>query len=338
MKSKIKRKCLVFCLAILMTLGGCERKPEKVQSTGTAMGTIISQTLYVKDAEGDRYTEEVLQEIGLLEGEISRRIEDSEIAKLNSNRSSVVSDELLQVLQETTKISKDSDGALDISIGELVLLWNIDELLLEQENGKIPTKEEIENALQKVNYNNIRFEENNVILDGNIQLDLGAIGKGYACDRVLDYLKKQENITGGIVSIGGSVVTYGCKPDGNHFKIGIMHPREDGMYLGFIEVMGECFISTSGDYERFIEVDGKRYHHILDPHTGYPAESDLCSVTVVCDNGFLSDALSTACFVLGKEDGMKLVEKYGAEALFVDQNLNITMTSGMEKMFTQKMD
>ncbi len=338
MKSKIKRKYFVFCLAILMTLCGCERKAEKVQSAGTAMGTMISQTLYVKDTNGEQYTEDVLQEISALEGEISRRIENSAIAQLNNNRCSVVSDELLQVLQETTQISKDSGGALDISVGELVLLWNIDELLLEQENGRIPTKEEIEQTLQKVNYENVRFEGNQVILDGEIQLDLGAVGKGYACDRVLNYLKMQENITGGIVSVGGSVVTYGCKPDGNNFKIGIMHPREDGKYLGFVEVTGECFISTSGDYERYIEMNGKRYHHILDPHTGYPAESDLCSVTVVCDNGFLSDALSTACFVLGKEDGMILIEKYGAEALFVDQNLNISMTSGMEKMFTQQKD
>ena len=131
-------------------------------------------------------------------------------------------------------------------------------------------------------------------------------------------------------------MTYGKKPDGKPWKIGIANPRtEDGeSYLGSLTIDGTCSISTSGDYEKYVIEDGVRYHHILDSKTGYPAESGLISVTIVCEDGWLSDGLSTACFVLGYEDSLPLLETYQAEAVFVTEDKEVIVTDGLKDMFT----
>ena len=150
----------------------------------------------------------------------------------------------------------------------------------------------------------------------------------------MEYLQEHEKITGATIAVGGSVLTYGEKPDGSSWKVGIVNPRETSYYVGILEVDGQWCISTSGDYERYVEVDGIRYHHIIDPDTGYPADSGVTSVTVLTKDGFLSDALSTACFILGKDAGMKLAESYGAEVLFVEKDGTVSMTEGMREVCT----
>ena len=189
-------------------------------------------------------------------------------------------------------------------------------------------------ALKDTGFGRVQFPENGISLPPGMQLDLGAVGKGIACDRVRAYLNSRPQITGAVVAVGGSVVTYGQKPDGSPWKVAIVHPREEGNYLGVLSLTGEQFVSTSGDYERYVTVDGVRYHHILDPATGYPARSGLCSVTIVCGSGLLADALSTACFVLGSEQGLDLAKSYGAEALLVEEDGTLRMTEGMREIFS----
>ena len=166
------------------------------------------------------------------------------------------------------------------------------------------------------------------------KIDLGAVGKGIGCDISKEILDKND-VDGAVISVGGSILVYGQKPDKSPWKIAITDPRgeDESLILGGLTIDKDCYISTSGDYEKYIMKDGVRYHHILDPSTGYPADSGLISVTIVCDNGLLSDGLSTACFILGLEKSQSLLEKYNAEAVFVDKDKNVYMTDGMKDMF-----
>lgn len=174
-----------------------------------------------------------------------------------------------------------------------------------------------------------------IYIEDQCTLDLGAVGKGIACDVAQNYLKQQKEVSGAVIAVGGSILLYGSKADGTNWNVAVQNPRgKDGEAMGVLSLSGTTNVSTSGDYEKYFMQNGKRYHHILDPSTGYPAESSLISVTVVSDNGLFSDGLSTACFVLGKEKGQKLLETYGAEGIFIDQNKKVTVTKGLKDKFT----
>lgn len=347
--------------AVLPVLGflvcGCGTAPVRQQSAvDIAMGTIVTQTLYVQQGGGGDYGNEEAEDaesssvMGLLADlerqELSWRMEGSEVAKINALASAggelprqgdvqvALSPSMRETLERIWRISADSGGALDVTLGRLSRLWNMDGLAAEGEGISIPSTDQIRSALEERGYERVRFAGDGMILPAGMQLDLGAVGKGIACDRVSAYLHSQPQITGAVVTVGGSVVTYGEKPDGSPWKVAVIHPREEGNYLGVLSLTGEQYVSTSGDYERYVMVDGVRYHHILDPATGYPARSGLCSVTVLCDGGLLADALSTACFVLGPERGMALAENYGAEALFVREDGELQMTEGMKEIFS----
>ena len=178
-------------------------------------------------------------------------------------------------------------------------------------------------------------EISSIYIEDQCTLDLGAVGKGIACDVAQNYLKQQKEVSGAVIAVGGSILLYGSKADGSNWNVAVQNPRgKDGEAMGVLSLSGTTNVSTSGDYEKYFMQNGKRYHHILDPSTGYPAESSLISVTVVSDNGLLSDGLSTACFVLGKEKGERLLETYGAEGVFIDQNKKVTVTKGLKDKFT----
>ena len=327
-------------------LSGCGSVPIRQQTlVDTAMGTIVSQTLYVQQRAGEvkAETAAVMQLLTELEQqELSWRIADSEVAQINARLGeNAISSSLYGLLSQIWQVSEDSGGALDVTLGRLSRLWNLDELAVSVGNGSsaapeaaLPTAEQIQEALADCGYGKVQLSGGTINLPAGMQLDLGAVGKGIACDRIREYLGSQPQITGAIVAVGGSVVTYGQKPDGSAWNVAIMHPREEGRYLGILSLDGEHYISTSGDYERYVMVDEMRYHHILDPATGYPARSGLSSVTIVCDSGLLADALSTACFVLGPEQGLTLAEAYGAEALLVNEDGTLYMTEGMKEIFS----
>lgn len=329
-------------VAILL-LSGCGNAVKEYEAVNTAMGTVVTQKLYT---EGDDVTGDVEQLIsGLEETMLSRRIAGSEVAKLNANAGTdtytEVSGELAETLQELSGIYEDSEGALDVSIGALVSLWDIDahaqESYVDKTEGyRLPGEAEIKEALSCSGFSKIERKDNSFLLPEGMVLDLGAVGKGLACDGILSYLEGQAEVKAAVISVGGSILTYGEKPDGTAFKVAITDPFDTGAYCGYLTLAGNWFVSTSGDYERFVEVDGKRYHHILNPATGYPAESGVKSVTILSKNGMISDAFSTACFVLGEEKGRLLAEKYGVEALFISEDGNISMTEGMQEYFTEQ--
>ena len=199
----------------------------------------------------------------------------------------------------------------------------------------MPEQSELDELLKDVGYGKVSLDGDKVTLEKGATLDLGATGKGIGCDVVSDFLKTQTDVSGMILNLGGSsVMAYGEKPDGSDWKVALTDPRDpEGDYLSAITLNEGEFLSTSGDYEKYFIEDGKRYHHILDPKTGYPVWNGLDSVTVICDSGLFADGLSTACFVLGMDDALKLLEKYNADAAFVDEDKNIYLTSGMKERF-----
>ena len=248
---------------------------------------------------------------------------------------------LSEGLQDYMRVIQDvwgkSDGALDITVGPMTRLWNIDtyagNTAMHEESDTFlpPTDEAISAALTNTGFEKVRLEDGRIFLPEGMQLDMGAVGKGIACDEVRKFLEEQDNVIGAVISVGGSVLTFGEKADKTPWTIGIQHPREPGASIALLKIPGNLVVSTSGDYERYVETNGVRYHHILNPKILQPADSGVISVTIVSESGILSDALSTACFVLGKDAGLALAEAYDAEAFIVDSAMQISMTEGMDK-------
>lgn len=336
---------LVISLLISWTciFCGCNRQNQKLQTVDTAMGTIVSQTLYVEGMTV-REQQDVVQEIlscihDLEQQRLSWRLSGSEIYEINTNAGKEngvdISSKLAGYLETCLKVSEASQGAFDITIGDVVRLWDIDTWAgkEETEGFTIPAEEEINAALEQTGYQKISLQDNRILLPKHLQLDMGAVGKGIALDEIKLMLEKKEAVTGAVISVGGSILTYGAKPDGSFWNVGIVNPSETSENIGVLKLKGSWCVSTSGDYERFVEKDGVRYHHILNPETGYPAESGVHSVTIVAQNGLLSDALSTACFILGAEEGLALAEEFEAEALFILTNEELVMTEGMKQYF-----
>lgn len=318
--------CTVWSAAPVLA----DTEVQKYTNTDFAMDTVVSETLYTTGDDINASVGTKLREIE--SGLLSWTEEDSQISKLNAaaGETTEVSDELAGYLAQIEQLAEDSDGAFDPTIGRIIRLWDID-----GEDPHVPEQSELDDLLKDVGYQKVTLNGNKVTLEKDTTLDLGATGKGIGCDVIADYLKDQKDVTGMILNLGGSsVMAYGQKPDDSQWKVAVTDPRDtEGDYLGAIAIEGGEFLSTSGDYEKYFMEDGKRYHHILDPKTGYPVWNGLTSVTVVCDSGLFADGLSTACFVLGMDDALELLEKYNADAMFVDEDKNIYLTDGMKERF-----
>jgi thiamine biosynthesis lipoprotein len=342
MKTEKKMKRLFRGLAALFLCGtlltGCA-VPGGTGSTGSkeqhytgahlCMGTVFSADL--TSSQEDPIT--TLTEMGnALEQTISYRIDTSEIAAINASAGDPegypVSEELAETLEKALEISEKSSGAFDPTLGALTTLWKLDEGAADPEHYNLPAREEIESARNLCGYQKVRLEEGRIYLPAGMRLDLGAIGKGIYLNRAK--LLFEGPYTRGIISAGGSILTLGQKgepPESAPWNIGITNPLDPDGLCGMIEVRGGMCISTSGDYERYVERDGVRYHHILDPATGYPVSSPYGSVTILCVNGLLSDALSTACYVMAATDperAIELAHSYEAQILLIDREGNTT--------------
>ena len=326
----LKITCVMVCSCIGTQFVWAD-KTDSESITDTAMGTDCSVRVYGSDGTA----KDIMDMLSDIENKyLSWRIEGSDIANINENASEsepvMPSKWTYSYLENVLDLARKSSGAFDPTLGRVSQLWN-----LESDNPYIPSKSELTELLLETGWEKINLGDGEVFLKDGVQIDLGAVGKGIGCDEARKMLEEAD-ADAAVVSVGGSILTYGKKPDGKSWKIGIANPRtEDGeSYLGSLTIDGTCSISTSGDYEKYVIEDGVRYHHILDQKTGYPAESGLISVTIVCDDGWLSDGLSTACFVLGYEDSLPLLETYQAEAVFVTEDKEVIVTDGLKDMFT----
>lgn len=330
-------KKLIYSLIILMLLifsTSCgQAKPFETDSF--AMGTVITQEVY--GANSQKTSEEVITKIKYLEALMTINAPGGDVNKLNENAGKwyvELNPETVSVLKSTRKISELSGGAFDVTVGPVVKSWGIG-----TDKPQIPTDATLKKLVSLIGYADVHLDEasNRASLQRPGQIvDLGGIAKGYAGDVAKEIYKKNGNKSA-FINLGGNVVVLGNKPDGSAWSIGIQNPRsETGEIVGVVHVSDKAVV-TSGDYQRYFEKDGKRYSHIMDTHTGYPAESGLMSVTIIASSSIEADGLSTATFVLGLDKGLDLVKRYGqAEAIFITTDKKIYVTKGLQGNFQLK--
>lgn len=291
--------------------------------TGTYFDTVVQLEVWGADTEIMDHCKELCENYEQL---LSTTIETSEISKINqaAGQPVEISDETADLIQKGIEYSKLSGGKFDITIASASELWDFHD----NGNETIPTEEQLKEAVSHINYKNIELDHNTVTLkDPEAKIDLGGIAKGYIADKLKEYLQS-EGIEHAWLNLGGNVLTLGNKPDGSSFRIGLQKPfSQSGEILGILPVSDQSVV-TSGNYERYFEKDGVIYHHILDPSTGYPIQNNLYQVTVISDQSVDGDALSTTCYALGLEVGMKLIQSLdGVEAIFVTDDYEIHKSS-----------
>lgn len=336
-KEKYKpRKMLSFLLIIIvfasMILVGCQRNTSEteqfVDKTSFIMGTIVNVRVYGPDRVV--VANQVLDEIRRLENLLSNKIEDSEIYKINANagiKPVKVSSDTFTVVKSAWEYAEKTGGLFDPSIGPLVALWGIG-----TKNARVPNETEIAEILPLVDYRKIIFDEieKTIFLkETGMIIDVGGIGKGYAADRAIEIFKA-KNVKTAFINIGGNTMTHGQKPDKSAWGIGIQDPRAARLEMMAIFQLPELAVVTSGDYERFFTQDNVRYHHILNPKTGYPAQTGLISASVFGEKSFDADALSTSVFLLGAEKGIELAQKMGYELMLITEDKEVIITGGYE--------
>lgn len=291
-----------------------------------AMGSPVNIKVY-GERNGDELCSNAFEQISFIDRTyLSHNIATSAVSTLNSEKEIISMKWFSDYLNNCIELSAKSD-CFTLFSGELIDLWQI------ENGGYVPTDEELAQALEKLNNASITVGNKNTelqtisVTDGI--LDLGALGKGTACDEAIEYLKKQK-VENALVTVGGSIGVTGKDP----YKIGIRNPfGGQNDYFAILNVT-DCFISTSGDYEKYFEKDGVRYSHIFDAKTGKPVQNDITSVTVVVDNGTLSDFLSTAIFCEGIENGLKLADEYDAEVIIVKKDKSVLVTDGLKDKLT----
>jgi thiamine biosynthesis lipoprotein len=339
----MKFKVLIFALAFAGVLNfvGCtktelvknvaQREINLSDETGHtkslfAMDTSIDLKIYGDEAVLDKAEEE----INRIESLLSKTKSESEIYALNNKTSDTVSTETEKLLNTALKLGEETNGAFDITIAPVVELWGFPD-----KNFRVPETEELNKALESVDYKNITLENGKVNIKNNSQIDLGGIAKGFTSDSLMK-LFAENGIKSGLVSLGGNVQAIGTKPNGDMWNVAIQNPFDESgeSYIGAVKIADKAVI-TSGGYQRYFVYDDVKYHHIINPETGYPADSGLVSVTIVSENGTLADGLSTSLYVMGLEKSIELWKTHNDfDVVFVTENNEIYITDGIKDYFT----
>ncbi|MEG1473699.1 MAG: FAD:protein FMN transferase [Christensenella sp.] len=322
----MKRIFGVMLIAFCLTLVSCAPACETNESF--AMNTIITQTVYTSNTQVISQNNQIIRDI---ENKMSKTIPTSDIGKLNhrSGENIAISSETAQVLHCALIAAADTDGAFSPALGGVIDAWGFD-----TENAHVPDSAELEKLLSSADYRAVQEAayDANIANAGGALIDLGGAVKGYALDMLAQNLSA-NNVSSAILSLGGSIYATGKKPDNTSYKIGIRDPyATENDYMAVISTDG-VFVSTSGIYERGFTENGKYYHHIIDPKTGFPVENGLAAVTVIADSGIMSDIYSTALFVMGAERGVAFAEAHGADALFLTSDRQIITTAGFAKKY-----
>ena len=317
---------------------------EPISISSIKLNTAVQITIY--DSQDKALLDDCLALCDKYELVFSRTNEKSELYKLNHRKDTSdkdpnpdrqttpypvsgtadtwhISEDLAALLSEGLDITRESDGAFDIAIAPLTSLWDFT-----AEDPKVPDDAAIQKALPLCSSDGVTIDGQDITLPSDdIQFDVGAIAKGYIADRLKDFLVK-KGVKSAIINLGGNVLCIGSKPDGTPFKIGIQKPFADRNETeAVMDITGKSVVS-SGIYERCFKQGGKLYHHILNPKTGYPYDNSLISVTIISDQSVDGDALSTTCFALGLEDGLKFAEKKGVQAVFITEDYKLHYTDG----------
>jgi thiamine biosynthesis lipoprotein len=297
-----------------------------------ALGTIIR--LRVDGKNGEEAIREAIYRLNIIENKMSVFKEFSEVSMINKNAgvsNQEVSTDTYFVIKKAVEFSMLSEGTFDPTIRPIVSLWRIG-----SEKPRVPSKSEIERKLRLVNYEDIILDEKNhsIGLKHTDQaIDIGGIAKGFAADEVKNVFKNHK-IKSALIDLGGNIYALGTKSDKNMWNVGIQNPfATRGEHIGVISVENKSIV-TSGNYERYFNKEGKIYHHIIDPKTGYPSESEIISSTIISDHSIDGDGLSTGVYIMGLEKSIKLIESLkGIDAIFTTKNKEVYVTSGIKNNF-----
>lgn len=305
----------ILLLSVLVLMCACSKEESSIFKEDFLMDTVVSVKLY--GTKDKRVIDEIFQRLEEIDETFDNYNSDSPIEKINNNPNTPteVPDEAARLIERSLGYAKETDGHFNPVLGSLTKIWNISQG--EKDRESIPSDEEVSKALSHIDFSKLSVSDNSVsINDTGAKLDLGAIVKGYAADEVKKLLDK-EKIGAAVIDLGGNIMTYGKKSDGSPWVVGVRNPSESESLVFTYESDKTSTCVTSGNYERFFIHDGKRYHHIIDPETGFPSEGNWLSVSVVCESSEVADMLSTALFVAGPKRASEILKKFDAEAAFV---------------------
>lgn len=307
------------------------RQSEPVSATAFKLNTVVTVTLY--DSQDQDILQGALDLCDQYEKIFSRTLEGSELYRLNAGKLTeengfyTLSKPLADLTAAGLYYGELSGGAFDISIAPVSSLWDFT-----SGEGTVPDSDAIKDALKRVSIQDITLDGNQLhFAQKGMELDLGALAKGYIADRIKDYLLKQ-GVQSAIIDLGGNVLCVGSRPDGSPFRIGLQKPFAGySETVGSLEITGQSVVS-SGIYERYFQEDGTLYHHILNPETGYPYDNGLVSVTIISEKSLDGDGLSTACFAMGLEKGMELIDRLpDIHAVFITEDGELHFSQGFEE-------
>lgn len=330
----MKKMVLAVCCCAAL-LGGCGDRYEAKSGLTPykeelfAMDTYMNLCAYGEQSQ--KAVEAASAEIQRLDELLSVTGESGDVYQLNQLGQRQVEADTLAVISRAVDVSKETDGLFGCTITPVMKLWEF-----RDGNFRVPSPEELAEQLAKVDGSKVRIEGNTVTLLDGVTVDLGAIAKGYTSQRIME-VYRENDVTSGIVSLGGNVQTLGRKPDGSLWRVALEDPRNSEDYFGILDVENKAVI-TSGGYQRNFTENGKLYHHIIDPRTGYPAENGFISVTIVSEDGTLADALSTALFIMGPEKAEAFWKEHKDlfDAVMMTDDGKILMTKGLRDMYTPK--
>ncbi|MGL4344346.1 MAG: FAD:protein FMN transferase [Cellulosilyticaceae bacterium] len=329
---------LSLLLVLSLFASGCTSKKqvsppsEPLRQTQFMMGTTITISLF--DHQDPSILESCFQRISELENALSINKENTLLDEVNNQSGIspvVINEDMFNVIQKGLYYSELTDGSFDISVGPLVKLWNIG-----FPEARVPSQPEIDAAIPLIDFSKVILDPSNqtVFLSSpGMKIDLGGIAKGFAADEVVEILKA-SGVEHALVDLGGNVYTLGTKVDGSPWKVGIQDPfNPRGQIIGYVPISNQSAV-TSGIYERFLESNGQKYHHILNPDTGYPFDNEIAGVSIISNTSMDGDALSTAVFSLGIQEGLDFVNSLeGIDAIFISKDHKVYTSEGLSDLF-----
>ncbi|MGN0353936.1 MAG: FAD:protein FMN transferase [Muricoprocola sp.] len=314
----MKRYFYIISLLAVAIVGLCgcigQSKETLYEKDLLYFDTIISLKFYAND-DGDKLMQYCTDLCEEYENIFSRTKTDSELYKINhrTENTVTVSDEIAELVSVGLEYYQISGGKFDITVAPLSDLWNF-----KSADAHVPAEEDIQECLAKVDASTISLDGNTLTFSSpDTMIDLGALVKGYAADKMKKFLV-ENGVSSGILNLGGNVLTIGSKPDGNAWNIGIRKPFDEGNAVADVVPVIDKTVVSSGIYERYFIQDDVIYHHILDPDTGYPIQNDIYGVSIICDSSLQGDALSTTCLTLGSEQAYELISSMeDVDAIFI---------------------
>ena len=321
------KKFRVMILLCTLLLAGCGQQSVSADAEPQSIDLFAMDTTMTLTAYGD-HAEDALagakSEIERLDALFSISSESGDIYALNRDHKADFQEDSLALLNRALEVSASTDGIFDCTIEPVMEAWGFT-----TQNYRVPEENTLNELLSHVDYRQVQVDGSTVSIPDDVQIDLGGIAKGFTSDRMMQVFA-DSGVTSGIISLGGNVQALGCKPDGSPWRVAVQDPENSEDNFAVVEIEDEAVI-TSGGYQRYFEQDSTTYHHIIDPRTGYPADSGIISSTIISRDGTLADGLSTSLFIMGVDDALDYWRAHSDEfdAILMDENGTVYVTDGI---------